>query len=381
MTEDLLRDALRERADRTAYEPTPLTQVATAARVIRRRRRTTGVLVAAAAIVVVTVPIAVVTSRSDTDSAPVGPGPTEPALTPDASAPPPEVGVQAAPPRIAYAVDGQIVNPDGTRVDLPDEFGLGGQFTPYQGGFLLAATYEGYVLFRVDSEGGTEPGGCSGGLAITPDGETTAWSTTPCLHSSEGRNMIHAGPTNGTRGDESSQEVSQWQPQIAGFLGDQVVFSERAGAAWITDLIRAPRRIAGMGSVSGVDSANGWVAGQLENEPDQSAVIDIDTGTYLWQAPDLTLGRFSPDGRHIVGYGPKGSMILQAGTGTKVGDIGTVSGFAVEDLTWEDQTHLLGTAMLNSARVVVRVGLDGSVDQHPVIRVGSFGQVAFALRP
>ncbi len=168
MTEDLLREALRERADRTAYEPTPLARVATAAHAIRRRRRTAGVLIAAAAIVAITVPMAVVASRSDPDSAPVRPGPTEPVLPSDGAPRPPVKEGDSAPPRIAYAVDGEIINPDGGRFTPPGELGIS-TFTPYDGGYLVAGDryFEGSAsIVHYDASGAIVDQWVGAGLAV-----------------------------------------------------------------------------------------------------------------------------------------------------------------------------------------------------------------------
>ena len=76
-TEDQLRGSLHARAERAAYEPTAVADVAPRARVIRRRRNRTAVLAAAAAVVALAVPAIVVLGGDDArNTRRAEPGPT-----------------------------------------------------------------------------------------------------------------------------------------------------------------------------------------------------------------------------------------------------------------------------------------------------------------
>jgi hypothetical protein len=362
MSEDLLRATLRERADQTVYDPTPLGAVNTAARAIRRRRRTTGVLVAAAAVVAITVPIAVVANRADPDSAPVEPGPSEPVLTPDGTPSSPILEAEGPPPLVAYAEGQDIIEPGGDTFRVPGTAGISA-FASIHGGYLVADQhyFEGTVgLTRYDASGQEIESWTTGGLAMAQDGSVAWGSFVPPESGQTGQTYIHL--------DDARQAVEHIQPYVAGVVGDEVVFYDRSGA-WITDLVSSPRRIPDLGSVSGIAEGRGWMAGQLAELPTQAAVIDIATGRQIWQAPDLQLGQFSPDGRYVLGTvdithrgGCCSRVVLDAATGTVVARIpqsGANDFPTLSDLTWEDAAHLLGARVNNSSQMLVRFGLDG----------------------
>ena len=193
--------------------------------------------------------------------------------------------------------------------------------------------------------------------------------------------MIHRAVTDGTRADEVAQEVAQYQPQVVGMNGDNVVYDERASGVWITDLVDPPRRVPDLGSASDVVPSRGWVAGQLADHPHWAAVLALETAISLWQAPGVNLSQFSPDAQHVIGYQGHRTRIFDATNGTQVGVVGAFDGVRLDDLAWEDESHLLGTARSDSGLVIVRVSLDGSVSQLPVVRgIPGLG-VAFAVQP
>ncbi len=293
---------------------------------------------------------------------------------------PTDAAVQQGPPLIEYAVGDRVSLPDGTHFALPFSLEFGGQITPFRGGFLVASGGEGYVVARVGADGQAAPGECSGGLAVSEDRTMTAWSVTACMHG-VGESWIHRAPTEGTRADEMAQKVGQYQPQVVGMIGDSVVYDGRATGVWITDLVDPPRRVPGLGSASDVAPSRGWVAGQLVDHPDWAAVLDLESGISLWQAPGANLVEFSPDAEHIFGYQGHQTRIFDAANGTQVGVVGAFDGVRLDALAWEDGSHLLGTVRTESGLVIVRVALDGSVSPLPVVRDLPGLGAAFAVHP
>jgi hypothetical protein len=286
-----------------------------------------------------------------------------------------------AAPLIAYAVGDRVVLPDGTHFALPMSLEFGGQITPFRGGFLVASGGEGYVLTRVGADGQAAPGECSGGLAVSEERTMTAWSVTACMHD-VGESWIHRAPTEATRADEVAQKVGQYQPQVVGMIGHSVVYDGgRSTGVWITDLVDPPHRVPGLGSASDVAPSRGWVAGQLADHPDRAAVLDLESGISLWEAPGANLVEFSPDAAHVFGYQGYQTKIFAAADGTQVGVVGAFAGVRLDALAWEDESHLLGTARTESGLVIVRVALDGSVSPLPVVRdIPGLG-AAFAVHP
>lgn len=304
---------------------------------------------------------------------------TEPG--PPVESEPTHAPVEPGPPLIAYAVGDRVTLPDGTHFALPMRLEFGGQITPYLGGFLVASAGEGYYLTRVDADGRAEPGNCSGGLAVSEDRTMTAWSVTACMHGG-GESWIHRAAVDGTRAEEVAQKVAQYRPQVAGMIGDNVVYDEMSSSGvWITDLVDAPELVRDLGSASDVAPSRGWIAGQLADHPDRAAVLDLESGISLWQAPRVHLVQFSPDEEHVFGYHGHRTKIFAAATGAQVGVVGDFDGVRLDDLVWEDESHLLGTARSDSGLVLVRVSLDGSASQLPVVRGLPGLAVAFAVQP
>jgi hypothetical protein len=284
------------------------------------------------------------------------------------------------PARIPYAVGDRVVLPDGTQFTLPLSLDFGGRITPFRGGFLVASVGEGYFLTRVGEDGQAAPGNCSGGLAVSEDRTLTAWSVTACLHD-VGESVIHRAATDVTRADEVAQDVAQYRPHLVGMIGDEVIYNETPSGVWITDLVNPPRRIPGLSSASSVAPGRGWVAGQVADRPDLTAVLDLESGVSLWQAPGVTLAGFSPDEEHVFGYRGHHTTIFESATGRRVADVGGFDGIRLDDLVWEDASHLLGSARTDSGLVIVRVGLDGAVSQPEVVRDLPGLGVAFAVQP
>jgi hypothetical protein len=124
-------------------------------------------------------------------------------------------------------------------------------------------------------------------------------------------------------------------------------------------------------------AATGMVAGQVSATGDGSCwrVTDAASGTVAWETCDHSLGELSPDGQHLAGFaayldgdGSPTMSILDAATGASVVDFEIAGGrrglttFNPE-VAWEDDSHLVTTAISSGVQYVVRLGLDGTVER------------------
>jgi hypothetical protein len=129
-------------------------------------------------------------------------------------------------------------------------------------------------------------------------------------------------------------------------------------------------------------SSTGLLAGLVRYEPGKgkicSAVADTATGERSVTC-DHQLGRFSPDGRFLVGGTPDADgpgsptvAILDARTLEPVVEFGpgkNQPGFALQAV-WEDDDSVLVVYELEAEQAILRLGTDGSVELasavHPV---------------
>ncbi len=124
------------------------------------------------------------------------------------------------------------------------------------------------------------------------------------------------------------------------------------------------RRLAGIapdGSLAGTVS--------VSDTGSCSAVFD-DRWREQWRTCDYTLGRFSPDGRYVLGYpayldglGPKVLAILDAHTGEVLVDARPREGddVFVRDAVWQPDGTVLATVWDTGGWVVLRLTIDGEL--------------------
>jgi hypothetical protein len=100
------------------------------------------------------------------------------------------------------------------------------------------------------------------------------------------------------------------------------------------------------------------------------AVVDT-SGKADWSTCDYTLGQFSLDGKYVAAYpayfdglGPSSVSILDARTGKPVADFQRPldSDLFINNVAWEDDTHLLATVHENGDWQIIRLGTDGSIE-------------------
>lgn len=372
--EDLLRDALRHHADRTPYDATPVGEVETAARGLRRRRLATVVLGAAVAVAALTVPVTLVAGR-DAAAPPPGTPATTPAtsgpsvtISEPTSDPEPSQGEVGEAPRIAYAEGPRIHEPGGRVFLLPHDLAVSG-FAPYRGGYLVADTrnFEGSVgLTRYDADGREVASwATTGGPVSSSDSSLVAWTSYAAPESgTTAPTLVHLGSSTNTD-PERTQEIDLDRPSVVGLLGDEVVVQPAfAAGVWVTDLDSSPRRISGLDRATDVSAAQRLVAGSVDDSGVVGRVVDAATGVVVWERRGVIVGSFSPDGRYALTTQTKGGQreIVEALTGAPVAEVeasGDEDFPTLLDLTWEDDSHLLGDLIFNCCTPMARVDLDG----------------------
>lgn len=366
-TEDLIRDALRDRADGVEAQRTSMADVISTAQGIRRRRRTVVVLAAAAAVVAVAVPTATFVGRDRSGSSPLPGtnGPTAP-LTTGA----PQVDVQdlpqGEPPRIAYLQGNVFVSAEGNRTTLP----LQGvtNATPYHGGFLAAVTGPdlGPRVVLLDNELHEVWRRCGqGGFAVSADGLSTVYVTGGC---DEPLLTVSLGVTTGMGEGEQSERLPRELEYPVGVLGGAAVTSAAPDqGGWITDFSGESHRIPGLGLVGGVSESNRLVSGQLDGHPRTGGVVDVDTGEVLWDTAGWFLEDFSPDGSKVLGVRSDGQVrgwaVFDAATGDLLSESEVPPGPQVHTVAWEDDQHLLATVTQDGSGAILRIDRDGAMER------------------
>jgi hypothetical protein len=386
------RDA-QERLTRTLREhasgapdgsPIGLDDVRRSARGIRRRRRMTTGLVAAA-VVAVAVPVGIGVTGTTGTNRPVAPASDAPSTDASPSVPPssapspktPRTPVETAltikgagpgdAPAIPYLQGRTVVTPEAGQQDLPAAYDT---VAAYRGGWLAIERREGtpYVV-QVDASGALVkevPGG--GTIAVSADGTELSWT--------EGRTLF-LDETNGHSETPTSIRLPVGLASSVGFLspGTVVFLGEGATSKFgVTNFAERPVTTPVLG-LRAVNESRGLIGVQTS--------FDSDNGTSCWKVAtnrpgdtepetcDWTIESFSVDGRHFVGY-PSGTDGIGSSTVALL-DAETLDVVAtfdrpgngeifVNDVAWEDDAHVLATLYDDDAWHIVRLGLDGTIE-------------------
>jgi hypothetical protein len=376
-TEQMLRTSLRARADRAAYEPTSVLEVARRARRLRRRRTAATALAAAAAVAAVGVPTAVVLGSNDSDRAPAPAGPASGTVV--------DIGSLAelptgAPPAVDYVLDQSYVPALGAPVELDVDPGSVLDAAPYPGGVLVttrspdtgASGIAGHRWFARDGE--LENSGCGAPeLAVSSDGEYAAYS-----YLGYGCDRW-VGPSlawHATKGDPGMADIvtaNGQRVEPVGVTKDRALYNvldagegDPLFVQTTTDL-GPPVQVPGLATASAWDPTTGRVAGcpadgacGVVDEQDGSVLLTLDEGEEPLS--------FSPDGRYlatVTGQGEWSSSVRvrDSRTGevevTLADDEAAVQG-ASSSVAWEGSRHLLVARVDADGEALVRIGLDGS---------------------
>lgn len=214
---------------------------------------------------------------------------------------------------------------------------MGGEFAVSPEGNVVAFVQPNGVVTTVQDAGsrffelGKIPTG-SGFSAIAIQGEN-------CSGRSEDAGCTVYATTNGT-------ESHTWTTAPHDIVAEEVDNGLRK-----TVDVTPDGRAAGM--LSATDSGSCWES------------IGRDLGG-LWKTCDNSLGPFSPDGKHLLGYpayrdgaGDSSLSVLDAETGEPVLHLTTVPGVFFGSSVWEDDSHVLAAVYQEGKWAIVRIGMNG----------------------
>jgi hypothetical protein len=381
--QELIRELgreLRRRSGQPGLHPTGLDEVRGRARRIRRRRQAASGLVAAAVLAVaVPVGVNIVGTTSSTDPGFADrPGPTSVTTPSPAPTKADSLALDRLSPgdasTVPYVVSSThtLVIPEG-QVTMPAAYT---QIVPYDRGWLALAEapqggMDGLMLDGDFTVLKRFPAGEA--LAVDADGEHVAY-----IDYSEGYPLLVSAPTDGTDPVTWRLPVEKMDgPVPVGYAGpDSVVVELRGGMDTGRAFVAGPggtvEPLNGFTSIDGV-SEDGLVAGQVsyDTSGSQYGVLDLRTGSWLWETRKFSLGAFSPDGRYLIAgipdydtWGSPSLAILDARTQQVLaqfaGPKDRVAG--ASQATWEDDDSVVAAYVDGASIAVVRANLDGSAE-------------------
>jgi hypothetical protein len=415
---DALTRELQHRSRDIEGHPIAFASVKRSARKMRNRRRLVGGA-AAAAVLAIAVPSAFALGRTTSpgQGAVAQPGPTahtrahhattavKPTqeATPDSTATPsrPQVhtvalaasgATQGSAPAIAYLDDSTLVRPDGGKVTLPSAYS---SVTPYRGGYLatLPDNSGGYTVYQLDGSLhvlSQDPGAQQ--LALSADGVEAAYF----VNGGPGKpGQLRSGLGSGMSDLENIQKVPAGTLVTpVGFVGAGQVAYQTDGAApkaYVTGFRAGhqPTELTGLLTLGGADEVHGLVSAQTKTNPDGSAcsaVVKVSTMQHLFDTCDYTLGRFSVDGKYLIG-GPSyrsglgdTSLTILTSAGHPVVSFKADGDLFIRQAVWDGDRHdVLALVHQNGDWRVLRLGLDGSVTAATAPVAGTDTAPAFAF--
>ncbi len=242
--------------------------------------------------------------------------------------------------------------------------------TPYAVGWL-AMGFDGNQVF-LDSDGRTERSQPGSDFVVNAAGSQVAY-----VNATEG---VQDGPKLVLAPTMGSESLKQRQPVPAdarpvGFLDDDTVVYRTEGEqpeTFVTSFDGTEKGVPGLMGASGV-SESGLIAGMTKSMVDGScsAVVRAEGFEQLWETCDFALGKFSPDGRHVIGTdaygdgaGSRSVAVLDARTSDVVVDFeqGRDTQILLGQMVWEDNEHVLATVAEGTEWRIMRFGLDGSME-------------------
>lgn len=372
--ERMLGRELHGRVDGLHDSPLGLADVKGRASRIRRNRRMVagGAVAAALAVVVPTVmtlggPAS--ESQRDIDPAPAPDAPTEVVrteLTLD--------GLERGDdPAIEYFTPDGVVLPGQGLVELDQSYQALVQ-NPVDSGWI-AVEPDGQSI-RYLSEDFEPQGGSSGttGFITTADREWVAW-----VAPEAGAQTLFSRSVSDRSDSQAWDFPSSPVVEPVGYLGEhRVAFKEQEGRvkAGIAEpdgtITQLPRFI----NVRDANETNGLISAQTSSDPSEGgcfAVVDPDSPKDpVWETCDYALGSFSPDGRYVMatdpyqsGLGPVSLSILDARTGEPVAEFQPGSrrpGLTLVTPSWEGSNSILASAVGEGDQVLLRLGVDGTLE-------------------
>jgi len=391
LNEEELARELRARAGDVGGHPIDFDEVKRDAVTIRRHRRLLSG-VAAAAVVAVVVPTAMAVTNGLNQGAQNPVDQPSPALT-ESVGPSPDpgpdeiedaairlttIGLQRGDaPGIDYLDGGFLVPTEGDRVNLGARYqGI----TEYDEGWIAVGADDNgnWSTYLLDPDGSVrsrEP--AIEGLAVSSDGSVVAYSTP------DGKLMVMDG--DGSPVQFNDPDAGRMSP-VAVFgegrcdapevEGGCVVFYNTDSAQPRSYLSSGHGIVERVGSFQALtDVASDRLAGRTSSSLTGSCSAVADQAfAEQWNTCDFRLRQFSPDGRNILatnaygdGFGDTELAILDAETGETVvhydgmGQDG--NGVFIQDMVWEDETHVLAVTFQKGTWMVLRLDTGGNVEQ------------------
>ena len=368
-SEDKLTRALHAQVEHMHDAPLQLSDIQGRATRIRRRRQALGTGLAVAAVAVI-VPAAVVLGdalpQSSPDPDPAQTATGSPTIAPDLT----RLVVKDLPrggePGVTYVHGGEIIEADGTATVVSSEYSD------------VVRTGSGWVGLTADENGNwrLEELDRSGEVVgATPSSETLAVTSDLAHYAWFDPRTRRLAAVDTTDGPTRSWNLAETDLAPAGMLAaDEVVYNVHGvdPAAMVAAPDGSTKPIPGLLTAADASDTTGLGSGlvSVQEAGSCSAVVRPGTGERLWQTCEVTLGAFSPDGRHLIGYPAyrdgvgDGELAIYTAEGRPLWHLTSYQAnpWFINDVVWEDDAHLLATVFQDGTWHLVRFGVDGSAE-------------------
>jgi hypothetical protein len=384
--QDLLSQAMRDKAAGVGGHPIDMDAVRGRARHIRRRRNAVrGAVAAMVATIAVPSGLAVQTALDSPDGS--TPPPVASPTVSDAASPRPGAPVEltltglpqgdAAGLPYVLVEEKQLVTPGGTW-DLDEAYTA---MQPYNDGWIaLGESVKGFydvVMLDADLREQVRRHAGSDTITANQDGTQLAWAE---RDDADTVTMFNA-PADGLDPLAWQVQTPEETPmQVVGFLDEDTVVYQTGGVEneiGTATVGGEMTPVDGFIDVSDASEANGLVAGResyddINGDGSCSGVKEPQAAKLLWKRCGVTIGEFSPDGRYVTAYpgmfdfAAPSLFVLDARTGDTVLEFSPEKGqeqiVGVQQVAWEDEDSILAVVVDGDQQGLVRAGLDGTLE-------------------
>jgi len=400
---DRLSKELRNRADQAGGHPISFDDVKRSARKMKWQQRAAAGAVAAV-VLAIAVPVGLSIANNGSKSPPVSnPSPTIGTPSPTATKTPQgvkkvdltaNVERHSGEPQIPTIQLGNITATNGDQV--PVDVALV-SFAPVGDGFIgLGGDDQGnWFVYTIDAAGKVTEKVAAGGysLGVSPDGTQVAYSTADgkiFVVWDGGRRELR---TNGARQIDVVAVRGSGacvDPDTEAGNGCTVFWNDGEKAMYSSEHGIVDQVAGGFRSAVGL-SPEGDVAGFVSVSDDGScSAVTTQDGKQLWKTCDYSLGRFSPDGRYVIGrpayldgIGDSMVAVLDAKTGVPLVEYDTADNAFINNTVWETDGTLL-TMLYDEGWALLRLGVDGEFANSSTGRIPGEAEsppVFFVARP
>ncbi|HSV39356.1 MAG TPA: hypothetical protein VLI04_11410 [Nocardioidaceae bacterium] len=368
---------LRNRADHTGGHPISFDDVKRSANKMKwQQRAATGAVAAVVLAIGIPVGMSIATGDGNSNDGQVAnPSPTptetntpspivtkEVTLTVDGAS-------RGAEPGVVYVYDNQIIQPDGTAIDVDYDYSN------------VAVFGEGWIGIRIDDEGnptadvlggdGTVirsfPSGYT--IAVSSSGEVAAFEDTP-------------GGGTLTRYDEAGEPAQSWDfansviLELEGILADGSVVYSTEGTDPALMVARASgdtQPVLGASNAGGVARESGLITGMVSVDEmvPESCWNLFDSNGALWPKAKCayTLGHFNESEQLIIGkpsyldsIGDGLVAIVDVETGKALVEYDTPDDSFIANSVWEDDAHVLTLVYSPAGWHILRLDTEGNIE-------------------